>query len=189
MEKVLAMRVRAKYHYERVKASETLSTLANTVPRRLENYQPGQLVMYWRQKAKPGKMSGHWLGPARLVLAEQCGSVTLWIVTGDALIKAEPNQIRKCTRREELQATVNGSTVVSVPSSPAALLRTFHGRCFQDITGDTPSEKDQDVADFTFTSQLAEPKRRRSTPLTPAGTIPSATPVDPTVVVSGDPTA
>ena len=99
-------REKAKIAFERERASDRFSKLANAVGRKAASYRPGQLVMVWRQKVKPGKVKGNWTGPVRLVLME--GS-TAWLVSGATLIRAKLNQIRPTTKREDLEATLEGA--------------------------------------------------------------------------------
>ena len=54
--------------------------------------------MLWRQKVKPGRVKGSWVGPLRVILTE--GS-TVWLATGATLVRAKMNQIRQVTKREE----------------------------------------------------------------------------------------
>ena len=53
-------REKAKIAFERERASDRFSKLANAVGRRAASYKPGQLVMVWREKVKPGKVKGNW---------------------------------------------------------------------------------------------------------------------------------
>ena len=52
-------REKAKIAFERERASDRFSKLANAVGRKAASYKPGQLVMVWRQKVKPGKVKGN----------------------------------------------------------------------------------------------------------------------------------
>ena len=50
------------------------------------------------------------------------------------------NQIRAITRREELDATLEGSAIYKMPVTVDSLLKAFKGRYYWDVSGDVPSE-------------------------------------------------
>ena len=135
---LLKVRDKVKIEFERIKASEKFSKLANAVGRPTVKYHTGQLVMVWRQKVKPGKMKGNWIGPVRVVMIE--GS-TLWLASGASLIRAKQNQVRPVTKREQLQASLEGTAIFKTPVTTEALLRSFQGRHYLDVSGDVPSER------------------------------------------------
>eukprot|EP00438_Fugacium_kawagutii_P000255 Skav212300 [mRNA] locus=scaffold732:645059:648265:- [translate_table: standard] len=135
---MLKLREKARINYEMANAKSKLSRLNNSAARPALTYSPGQLVMVWRQKNRPGKVTGSWLGPVRLLLTE---GGTSWLATGSTLIRARLNQIRPCTSREELQASLEGTAVMTTPTTLESLLRTFTGRNYLNITGEVPSER------------------------------------------------
>lgn len=94
--------------------------------------------MLWRQKIRPGKTKGDWIGPLRLILVE--GS-TAWLASGANLIRAKLNQIRHVTRREEMTSVLEGAAVYRSPVTVETLLRNFKGRHYLDVSGDVPSEQ------------------------------------------------
>lgn len=55
---MLKMKDRAKLAYEKEKAQMKYSKLNNSSTRRPSSYSTGDLVMLWRQRPRPGKMSG-----------------------------------------------------------------------------------------------------------------------------------
>ena len=67
-DKLVKEREKAKIAFERERARERFSKLANAIGRKASQYQAGQLVMVWRQRVRPGKVKGNWTGPLRLVL-------------------------------------------------------------------------------------------------------------------------
>ena len=75
---LLKARERAKLEFAKEKAKDKFSKLANSVGRPTTKVHTGQLVMLWRQKVKPGKLKGSWVGPLRVILVE--GS-TIWLAT------------------------------------------------------------------------------------------------------------
>lgn len=133
---LLKARERAKLEFAREKAKEKFSKLANAVGRPPTKFQTGQLVMVWRQRVKPGKIKGSWTGPLRVVLVE--GS-TLWLATGSTLVRAKNGQVRPVTKKEELTASLEGTAIYKTPINTETLMKSFQGRHFLDVSGDTPS--------------------------------------------------
>ena len=133
---MLRLKEKAKVAFEMESAKARLSKLNNSIPRASASYKQGQLVMLWRQKNRPGKVSGSWIGPVRMLLQE---GHTLWLATGATLIRARVQQVRPCTRREELRSTLEGTAVLQLPVTLESLLQSFTGRHFSDVTGDVPS--------------------------------------------------
>ena len=133
---VLRLKEKARIAFEQEHAKAKLSKLNNALGRSPTSFRPGQLAMIWRQRMKPGKTSGHWQGPVRVLLQE--GS-TLWLGSGSSLIRAKTNQCRDCTKREELQATLDGVAVIQQPVTLETLLKSFTGRHYTNITGEVPS--------------------------------------------------
>eukprot|EP00435_Cladocopium_sp_Y103_P025486 s1363_g6.t1 len=149
-------RERAKIAFERERATERFSKLANAVGRQASQYRPGQLVMVWRQRVKPGKIKGNWTGPVRLILME---GTTAWLSSGSTLIRAKTNQIRPVSSREEMTSILEGTAVYKTPVSVESLMRSFQGRYYKDIAGDTPSEELQ-RQDLGPSQVLQEPAQR-----------------------------
>ena len=118
----------------------------------------GDLVMVWRQQG--GK--GRWVGPLRALIQE---GTTVWLATGSAIVKAKVNQCRPVTRREELQANLEGTAVMKTPVTLDALLRQFSGKHFTNICGEAPSEeqRQQDVSETTVALEPKNPKGKFDT--------------------------
>ena len=114
---------------------------------------PGDLVMLWRQRQRPGRTTGSWMGPVRLLLSE---GRTFWLATGATIIRARDVQVRHCTRREEVKSTLEGNAVLKIPVTLESLLRNFTGRQFSDVTGDVPS-LEQQQEDVVGAEVLQEP--------------------------------
>ena len=150
---MLKLKEKARIAFEVESAKARLSKLNNTVPQKVQVFKPGMLVMLWRQRQKPGKTGGVWIGPVRVLLQE---GGTIWTATGATLIRARAVQLRRCTNREELQATLEGTAVLRMPVTLESLLQNFTGRHFADVTGDVPSmEQLQD--DVQGAEVLVEP--------------------------------
>lgn len=133
---MLKLKEKARVAFEMESAKSRLSRLSNAAPRPSTSYKQGQLLMLWRQRNRPGKVSGMWVGPVRLLLQE---GQTLWLATGATLIRARLQQVRSCTRREELQAALEGTAILQLPVTVDSLLQSFTGRNFSDVTGEVPS--------------------------------------------------
>jgi len=135
---MLRAREKIRIEYEKELAREKFSKLGNAIGRPTQLFKTGQLVMLWRQKIRPGKTKGDWIGPLRLILVE--GS-TAWLASGANLIRAKLNQIRHVTRREEMTSVLAGAAVYRSPVTVETLLRNFKGRHYLDVSGDVPSEQ------------------------------------------------
>ena len=153
---MLKLKARAKIAYEMESAKVRLSKLNNTVARPSASFKTGALVMVWRQRVRPGKVSGQWIGPLRVLLQE---NHTLWLATGATLIKARTNQVRSVTRREELQASLEGTAILRLPVTLESLMREFSGKHFTNITGEVPSEAQQQ-ADLEATTVQIPPQSK-----------------------------
>ena len=103
-------------------ASQRISRAMNSRARPVFDFQPGELVYYWRSQVSgqsrkhPGSKHGYFLGPARILAMEQrrdpqgClypGSA-VWCVRGRNLVKCCPEQLRRASEREELLEALAG---------------------------------------------------------------------------------
>ena len=153
---MLKLKEKARVAYEMESAKSRLSKLNNTIPQPVQTFRPGQLVMLWRQRPRPGKLAGSWIGPVRVLLQE---GGTIWVATGATLIRARAVQLRQCTKREELNSHLEGTAILQMPVTLESLLRNFTGRHFSDVTGDVPSmEQMQD--DVQGSEVVAEPSQQ-----------------------------
>ena len=157
---LLHLKEKARIAFEQEHAKYKLSRLNNALGRSPSSFTPGALVMIWRQRMKPGKATGHWQGPVRVLLQE--GS-TLWLGSGATLIRAKTNQCRDCTKREELQASLEGVAILQQPVSLESLLKSFTGKHYRNITGEAPSSS-QITEDFTPTDVRLLPDASRQQP-------------------------
>ncbi|CAE7712168.1 unnamed protein product [Symbiodinium sp. CCMP2592] len=108
----------ASVAYRKALAADHLSKLNNAVGRPKTKYDAGALVMVWRVRKNGGK--GAWTGPVRVIHME--GS-TLWLASGASLLRAKLNQVRPCSRTEELTAIANGASIYKMP-----VMRTWPAR-------------------------------------------------------------
>ncbi|CAE7503185.1 GIP, partial [Symbiodinium microadriaticum] len=127
--RMLAFREKARAAFVKSDAAEKLSRLNNAVQRRAAQYQAGGLVMLWRQRIRQGK--GGWTGPLRVLLQE--GS-TVWLATGATIIRAKTNQVRPCSKREEIVHSTKGMSVIKNPVTMSTLLRGYTGRHYVDAS-------------------------------------------------------
>ena len=127
---MLKLKEKARVAYEMESAKSRLSKLNSTVPKRVQVFKPGQLVMQWRQRARPGKTTGVWIGPVRVLLQE---GGNIWAATGATLIRARAVQLRQCTRREELSSHLEGIATLKMPVTLESLLKIFTGQ--DDVQG------------------------------------------------------
>jgi hypothetical protein len=81
---------------------------------------------------------------------------TLWLASGATLIRAKLGQVRPTTQPERLKAQLEGTAIYRTPISIGSLLQSFRGRYYMDVTGDTPSERQQQQ-DLSPTTVLPAP--------------------------------
>ena len=155
-EGMLKLKVKAKLAYEAEYARSRLSKLNNAIGRPSSTFKTGALVMVWRQRMRPGKTSGRWMGPLRMLLQE---GNTLWLATGASLVKAKVNQVRLLTKREEQQSSLEGTAVYKMPVNLDTLMKEFTGKHFTNITGEVPSEQTRQ-ADLGEMDVRLEPRDR-----------------------------
>ena len=156
------MREKGRIAYEAENAKYKMSKLSNAVTRPPVSFKTGTLLMLWRQRMKPGKVSGQWTGPVRVLVQE---GKTVWLATGATIIKARTTQLRACTKREELQATLEGTTIYKTPVTIETLLQSFTGRHFLNVTGEAPSlrQMQQDVQGAEVAVESRPPASRSDT--------------------------
>ena len=105
-------RAQAEAHAE-WNAQQRLKRAANSRSRPVFDYQPGELVFYWRQQDSsrhrqgPNSKKGQFMGPARVLAMEtkrepngnlKPGS-TVWCVRGRPLIQCCVEQLRRASQR------------------------------------------------------------------------------------------
>ena len=105
-DKLLKQRETAGIAYRKALAAEHLSKLNNSVGRPRTSYEAGSLVMLWRNRKNAGK--GAWTGPVRVIHME---GTAVWMASGATLLRAKLNQVRPCSRTEELTAIASGPSV------------------------------------------------------------------------------
>eukprot|EP00439_Symbiodinium_sp_Y106_P029505 s2527_g3.t1 len=138
-----------KAHSEWV-ARQRLVRAANSRSKRVLDYQPGELVFFWRQQDSsknrqgPGSKRGYFMGPARILVTEtrrnpdgslQPGS-SVWCVRGRQPVKCCVEQLRRASPREELVETlVQGD---ATPWTFTRVAEQIGGNQFEDVSSDSP---------------------------------------------------
>ena len=152
-DKLLKQREAAGVAYRRAQAADQLSKLNNAVGRPRTKYEPGELVMVWRARKSAGK--GAWTGPVRVISVE--GS-TLWLASGATLLRAKLNQVRPCSKSEELAAVASGASIYKLPVTMETLLRGFRGRFYENLRGNNPP---REALEDTAQGEVRVPPRPR----------------------------
>ena len=134
-------------------AKQRLSRASHSRGRRVLNFQPGELVFFWRSQVsgqsrrEPGDRHGQFLGPARILATETKReddgllrpSSSVWLVRGRSLIKCSAEQIRRASAREELVESL--SQVEAVPWTYTRVAEEIGGNRYQDVTEQVPEEE------------------------------------------------
>ena len=157
----LKLKEKARVAFEAENAKYKLSKLNNAKTRPASTFQPGTLLMLWRQRVRPGKVGGQWTGPVRALIQE---GNTVWVATGATIIKARTTQLRACTQREQMQAMLEGTAVYKTPVTLETLLQSFTGKHFLNVTGENPSlQQMQDDVQGAEVSLPAQSSQRSDT--------------------------
>ncbi|CAE7255758.1 RE1 [Symbiodinium sp. CCMP2456] len=146
----VARRTEAEKAHAEWNARQRLVRAANSRSRRVMDYQPGELVYFWRQQHSgknrqgPQSKKGVFMGPARILATEkkrnpdgtlQDGSI-VWCVRGRQLIKCCVEQLRRASPREELVETL--STQDNTPWVFTKVAEQIGGNQFEDVSQDNP---------------------------------------------------
>ncbi|OLQ04869.1 hypothetical protein AK812_SmicGene11969 [Symbiodinium microadriaticum] len=116
------------------------------------DYQPGELVFYWRcqdaQKGRrqPGGKHGRFLGPARILATEsrrdESGHLrpggAVWLVKGRSLLKCSPEQLRRASEREELLESLAAPHDQQAPWTYHMVAEQIGGNRYEDISSELP---------------------------------------------------
>ena len=134
-------------------AQQRITRALNSRSRPVYDYQPGELVYFWRSqesgkgRRKPGGKHGRFLGPARILAVEtrkdpegnlRQGSA-VWLVRGRALLKCCPEQLRRASEREELlEAIAKDSFDGGTPWTYNKVVEEIGGNQYEDISDEKP---------------------------------------------------
>ena len=152
--RAVARRAAAEKAHADWTAHQRLLRAQNSRARPCYNYQPGELVFFWRSQEanksqrQPGGKHGRFLGPARILAVEtrrqEDGSLhpggAVWLVRGRNLIKCSPEQLRRASQREELiEAMLPDSRT---PWTFSRLAEELGGNQYQDISSERPTPEE-----------------------------------------------
>ncbi|CAE7455783.1 RE1 [Symbiodinium sp. CCMP2592] len=161
-------------------AQQRVTKALNSRTRPHQQYQPGDLVFFWRTqesgqgKRSPGTKHGRFLGPARILATEvrrnPDGSTrdghAIWCVRGRQLIKCSPEQLRPASTREELVESLSEDQ--GTPWTFSRLSQELGGNQYEDISAEVPDDAEwrraQDV-----TEEVAPARHRLTRKRPPPG--------------------
>eukprot|EP00439_Symbiodinium_sp_Y106_P070844 s93_g12.t1 len=153
-------------------AQQRIVRAQNSRSQRVLNYQPGELVYFWRAQTgqqgrrQPGDKHGRFLGPARILATEKRDNgsgllvpgSSVWLVRGRSLIKCCPEQLRRASPREELLERLSDASD-KTPWTFHRVAEEVGGNQYKDYSSPAPSEvewsRGQDI------EQEEPPVRRR----------------------------
>ena len=112
------------------------------------DYEPGELVFYWRcqdankGRRQPGGKHGRFLGPARILAVESRREAdgtlrpggAVWLVKGRSLLKCSPEQLRRASHREEVVEALTERHEQQTPWTFHTVAQQIGGNRFQDIS-------------------------------------------------------
>ena len=148
------LRAEAEHAHAKWTAEQRISRALNSRPRPIYDYQPGELVYFWRSQEsgkarnQPGSKNGRFLGPARILATErrQDSDGTLrpgsavWCVRGRNLIKCCPEQLRRASEREELlDSLAQTHYQAGTPWTFTRVAEEIGGNRYEDISHDKPA--------------------------------------------------
>ena len=165
-------------------AEQRIQRALNSRTRPAYQYQPGDLVYFWRtqesnkSKRQPGTNQGRFLGPARVLAmetkADEAGTRrpghAIWCVRGRSLIKCSPEQLRPASQREELVDTLTEEK--STPWTFTRLAEEVGGNQYEDISREIPTPEEWRRAQDP--EQEVPPTRRRIVTKRPASELRSS---------------
>ncbi|CAE7273716.1 RE1 [Symbiodinium sp. CCMP2592] len=144
-------RAQAEKAHAEWNAQQRLNRAQNSRTRPVFDYQPGELVYYWRQqdasrhREGPNSKKGQFMGPARILAMEtkrepdgtlKPGS-SVWCVRGRQLIKCCVEQLRRASQREELVESLAEQD--RTPWTYSKVAEQIGGNQYEDLTRHQPS--------------------------------------------------
>ena len=170
-------------------ARQRLNRARNSRHRPCYDYEPGELVFYWRTqdankgRRQPGGKHGRFLGPARVLATESRkgpGGETrpggaIWLVKGRSLLKCSPEQLRRASPREELVESLATAHGDHTPWTFHSAAEQIGGGRFEDLSSHRPDlqewrraqEVEEEVPPSRFRIRQKRPAER---PLEPSET-------------------
>ena len=182
-ERTLQRRAAAEKALADWQAAQRLSRARNSRARPLPDFEPGELVYFWRTqdatqgRRSPGSRRGRFLGPARILAMEQRTAEdgtrrvagAIWLVRGRNLLKCSPEQLRRASPREELLEGLAGQHgEETTPWTYNKLAAEIGGNQYEDITAETPDSEEwaraQDVEQETAPARYRVRGKRTEAP-------------------------
>ena len=174
-ERTVKLRTEAEKYHAEWHARQRLTRARNSRARPCYNFQPGELVFFWRTqesgqgKRHPGTRQGRFLGPARILATESRTSETgeirpggaIWLVRGRSLIKCAPEQLRRATEREEMLEAIMSHQGQATPWTFTQVASSIGGNQYEDISEEKPDTSEWHRAQDA--TQEEQPTRLRMT--------------------------
>ena len=144
-------RAQAEKAHAEWNAQQRLNRANNSRTRPIFDYQPGELVYYWRQQDSsrhregPNSKKGQFMGPARILAMEtkrepdgtlKPGS-SVWCVRGRQLVKCCVEQLRRASQREELVEALTEQD--RTPWTYTRVAEQIGGNQYEDVSSNQPS--------------------------------------------------
>ncbi|CAE7498754.1 unnamed protein product, partial [Symbiodinium sp. CCMP2456] len=147
-ERAVKLRTEAEKALCEWNSSQRLLRAMHSRHRPCYDYEPGELVFYWRSqdatkgRRQPGGKHGRFLGPARILAVESRkesdGSLrpggAVWLVKGRSLLKCSPEQLRRASTREEVVEALSEPHQQQTPWTFQTVAQQIGGNRFEDIT-------------------------------------------------------
>ena len=102
MRRAMETREAAAKSFHELECAQALRAAATHGPRPHYDYQPGQVVFFWRRGADASRKPANyfWHGPARVVAVQL--PTTVWLSYNRHLVKAAPEKLRPASSEESL---------------------------------------------------------------------------------------
>jgi len=105
LQKANEMRLAAARAFHEADCQQAIKNTLHAGPRRLQDYEVGQTVYFWRKGMEGAKRDSpeYWRGPARVVLTSPPS--TVWLNYRGYIVKAAPEQLRMASEEEQFTLT------------------------------------------------------------------------------------
>ena len=105
VQRAMNLRKNAAIAYHEADCNQALRHAVHSAPKKIYDYQPGQLVYFWRKAQERAKKdnSAFWHGPAKVILTDL--PTTVWITYQNKLVRACPEHLRPASEEEKFAIT------------------------------------------------------------------------------------
>ena len=156
-ERTVSRRASAEKALADWQAAQRLSRAANSRTKPVPDFEPGELVYFWRTqdasqgRTSPGSKRGRFLGPARVLALERRSDQdgvsragnAIWLVRGRNLLKCSPEQLRRASPREELlEGLTSHHGEEATPWTYSRLASELGGSQYEDISMEVPEDQE-----------------------------------------------